>query len=150
MSWRCFHCDESFDDADSAAAHFGTREWHNPACKIDAAEYRRMEAREASYAEEDAEIHRMMRRMESLHQQSLRRAEEAGYAKGLQAYTELQAKLDAVTRDAIEKLQQAADSLRPPERLTELRAEYWKAGAVAAIEAMNAALTGVAIGESHE
>ena len=100
MSWRCLHCDESFDDADSAAAHFGTREWHNPACKIDAAEYRRMEAREASYAEEDAEIHRMMRRMESLHQQSLRRAEEAGYAKGLQAYTELQAKLDAVTRDA--------------------------------------------------
>lgn len=65
-------------------------------------------------------------------------------------YAALQAKLGAVTKDALAKLQQAADSLRPPERLTELRAEYWKAGAVAAIEAMNAALTGVAIGDSHE
>lgn len=81
--WLCFHCDESFTDREAAAIHFGTHEHQRPACLIDAAEYRRMEAKEARYAEEDADCHRAMHRMAGEHQQALRRAEEAGYAKGL-------------------------------------------------------------------
>jgi len=81
--WRCFHCDEAFTDSDSAAVHFGTHEHQRPACLVDAAEYRRMEAKEARYAEEDADCHRAMHRQQTEHNQALQRAEEAGYAKGL-------------------------------------------------------------------
>jgi hypothetical protein len=81
--WRCFHCDERFTDKDAAALHFGTHEYQEPACLIDIAKYREMEALQLRYADEDACVHRTMRRMETDHQQALRRAEEDGYAKGL-------------------------------------------------------------------
>lgn len=85
--WRCFYCDETFADREAAALHFGTgnglTSMDTPGCQIDLAEYRRAEAENASYREEDAAIHRQMRRMESEHRLALRRAEEAGYAKGL-------------------------------------------------------------------
>ena len=84
-AWRCFHCDETFTDASSATEHFGASERQNPACQIDIAEYRSMEARMVRYNDEDADIHRQMYGMKNEHQQALRRAEEDGYAKGLAA-----------------------------------------------------------------
>jgi hypothetical protein len=85
--WRCFYCDEVFSDREAAALHFGNGNGYTsegkPGCQIDLAEYRRMEAKEARYAEEDADCHRAMRRQETEHKQALQRAEEAGYAKGL-------------------------------------------------------------------
>jgi hypothetical protein len=83
--WRCFYCDEVFTDREAAALHFGTQLSHNAACKIDIAEYRRMEAKSELYRDEDAAIHREMRGMENEHQRALRRAEEDGYAKGIAA-----------------------------------------------------------------
>ncbi|MBM7166110.1 hypothetical protein [Pseudomonas aeruginosa] len=81
--WRCFHCGEHFLDEAAAALHFGTHEMHSPACLIDVAEYREMEARMRSYNDEDAEIHRAMARQRTQHQIELRRAEEQGYSRGL-------------------------------------------------------------------
>ncbi|KSP81244.1 hypothetical protein BANRA_06155 [Pseudomonas aeruginosa] len=81
--WRCFHCGEHFLDEAAAALHFGTHEMQSPACLIDVAEYREMEARMRSYNDEDAEIHRAMARQRTQHQIELRRAEEQGYARGL-------------------------------------------------------------------
>lgn len=83
MTWRCFHCDESFNDESSAALHFGTRISHDPACTIDVAKYREMEKRMESYNEEDAEIHRTMYAMQGRHREALIREEEKGYARGL-------------------------------------------------------------------
>ncbi|WP_202844730.1 hypothetical protein [Luteimonas saliphila] len=81
--WRCFHCDEAFTDQEAAAGHFGTKLHHLPACQIDPAEYRRMEAKEADYAEEDAACHRAMRGMETQHRLALEREEIKGYERGL-------------------------------------------------------------------
>jgi Zn finger protein HypA/HybF involved in hydrogenase expression len=84
--WRCFHCDEVFTDEAAARAHFGSygpRILSEPACQIDAAEYRAMERRMADYNAEDADIHRQMARMEHEHKTALRREEEKGYARGL-------------------------------------------------------------------
>jgi hypothetical protein len=83
VAWRCFHCSEEFTDREAAALHFGTHEHQEPACMIDIAKFREMEALQLRYVDEDADVHRAMRRMESGHQQALRRAEEDGYAKGL-------------------------------------------------------------------
>jgi hypothetical protein len=82
-TWRCFQCDEVFEDRDSAALHFGDHQHHRPACMLDVAEYRDMEARMHSYNEEDAEIHRAMARIHNQHRVELQREEEKGYARGL-------------------------------------------------------------------
>lgn len=87
--WRCFHCDEVFCDRESAALHFGDGSYYRnpeqqqPACTIDIAEVRRLQNKEARYADEDADIHRTMHRQANEHVQALRRGEEAGYARGL-------------------------------------------------------------------
>jgi hypothetical protein len=84
--WRCFHCDEVFTDEAAAREHFGSygpRILSEPACQIDAAEYRAMEQRMADYNAEDADIHRQMARMECEHKTALRREEEKGYARGV-------------------------------------------------------------------
>lgn len=81
--WRCFHCGEEFTDRDAAALHFGKHETQEPACVIDIAKFREMEALQLRYLDEDADVHRAMRRMQTEHQFALRRAEENGYAKGL-------------------------------------------------------------------
>lgn len=81
--WTCFHCDEHFTDAEAAAIHFGTHEIQRPACLIDAAEYRSMEARVRECANEDSELHRQISRLASNHKLELQRAEEVGYAKGI-------------------------------------------------------------------
>lgn len=83
IPYRCFHCDETFEDKELAARHFGTSQIQNPACTIDIAEYRSMEARMIAYNEEDADIHREMGHLRSTHATELKREEETGYARGL-------------------------------------------------------------------
>ena len=83
--WNCFHCAESFSDKSSAALHFGRYELHSPACQIDVAEYRKMEAQMERYNEDDSDMHRQLYAQEAWHQLALRREEESGYAKGLEA-----------------------------------------------------------------
>jgi hypothetical protein len=82
-AWRCFHCDEAFTDRAAAVLHFGEREHRTPGCQIDLAEYRRMEGQQDRYAEEDADCHRALCRERAEHAVKQRRAEEAGYARGL-------------------------------------------------------------------
>lgn len=84
--WRCFYCDETFTDREAAALHFGEGAWpreDTPACQIDIAEYRRMEAVQRRYQDEDADCHRALHRQANEHHLALQRAEEAGYARGL-------------------------------------------------------------------
>lgn len=83
--WTCFHCSESFTDAAAAQEHFGKSERQEPGCKIDIAKYREMEERVRRCDEEDSDVHREMHGMASRHQQALRREEEKGYARGLEA-----------------------------------------------------------------
>ena len=83
LEWRCFHCGELFTERAQAALHFGTHEYHAPACQIDIAEYRRAEAENQRYREEDSDLHREMYGMQARHQTELQRAEEQGYARGL-------------------------------------------------------------------
>lgn len=82
--WLCFHCDEVFVTVEGAKEHFGSTERQQPACSIDIAEYRAMEQRMLAYNEEDAEVHRYLAGKLSDHQLALTRAEERGYARGLE------------------------------------------------------------------
>lgn len=82
-SWRCFHCDELFTDPEQARLHFGRKMDATPACQIDAAALRKLENQLALYRDEDTELYRRIRHLENEHQNALRRAEEAGYLKGL-------------------------------------------------------------------
>ena len=52
-------------------------------------------------------------------------------------------KLEAVSA-FIDDVQNRIASIKPPERMTELRAEYWKAGARAALAQVNEALRALA------
>jgi hypothetical protein len=81
--WRCFHCDEVFRTEEQAIIHFGNSERQRPACSIDIEEYRRMEARAHRWLEEDTDLHRAMNKMANDHKLELIRAEERGYARGL-------------------------------------------------------------------
>lgn len=81
--WRCFHCDEVFTDPKEAVTHFGSVQGAVAVCAIKADEIRHMEWCLSKYREEDTELHRQIRRMESEHQIALRRVEESGYSKGL-------------------------------------------------------------------
>lgn len=82
-TWRCFHCDQVFRSRSRAALHFGTTESATPLCQIDAARVRQMEADLEKYRDEDTDLHRQIRQLESHHQAALRQAEEDGYANGL-------------------------------------------------------------------
>lgn len=81
--WRCFHCGELFTNNLLAADHFGYSEYATPACKIDAAQYREMEQRVARANADDSDTDRAMYALRSEHENALRRAEEAGYGKGV-------------------------------------------------------------------
>jgi hypothetical protein len=97
-SWRCFHCDEIFTDFAEAEMHFGRSCMSNPVCIITAVELRDMENQLNRYREEDTQLHRELRQMESNHATALRREEEKGYARGLQdaRYMAINGKLDRV------------------------------------------------------
>lgn len=92
--WRCFHCDEHFTDERCARAHFGADESAKPACQIKAgAEGGLVEAlreAEAAAAEawgalhsESSDFAKAYHGQTARHAQQLRRAEEAGYERGL-------------------------------------------------------------------
>lgn len=83
VPWRCFHCDEVFNDREAAALHFGTSLMHEPACQIDIAKYREMEETVRRYNEEDTDLHREIHGLQARHQAELRREEKTGYAQGL-------------------------------------------------------------------
>ncbi|MDE4922682.1 hypothetical protein [Cupriavidus metallidurans] len=84
MPWRCFHCDEKFDDHAAAAEHFGTSMAQEPACQIDITTYREMESLVRQHVEEDTDLHREIARLQCEHATALIREEEKGYARGLQ------------------------------------------------------------------
>lgn len=81
--WRCFHCDEMFNDPESAMHHFGKSERQEPICFVDQKKYRDLQVLAASYQDEDTDLHQELRRMRSEHAQALIREEEKGYAKAL-------------------------------------------------------------------
>lgn len=81
--WRCFHCDEVFNDSEQAALHFGTSQWHEPVCQVSPEKLRELEVQLALYREEDTDLHREIYRMQADHNTALRREEEKGYARGL-------------------------------------------------------------------
>lgn len=91
--WRCFHCGDVFTSAFKAEEHFGRDEGRTPACQIVGAASGLITAlREAEDSAADAwfklheemsDIAKAMYAQNSRHQQSLLRAEELGYERGL-------------------------------------------------------------------
>lgn len=84
VPWRCFHCDEAFTTSEAAQEHFGKSEYQQPGCQIDIAEYRRMEELSRRYCEEDTDLHREIFKVRVDGEMAAIRAEEAGYARGLE------------------------------------------------------------------
>lgn len=89
MTWRCFHCDETFTKRSEAAAHFGYEQTATPACRIAPdlrgliAHMRWQEGELSRYRADDSLAHREFYRIGAEHNQALQRAEEQGYARGL-------------------------------------------------------------------
>lgn len=92
--WRCFCCDEVFEDRRAAADHFGVSEDSEPACRIaHGAErsllgaLRRAEADAAAawaaIGSETTDAVRAYSAQSSRHAEQLRIAEELGYERGL-------------------------------------------------------------------
>ena len=96
--WRCFHCDEVFEEREAAQEHFGWTDYSKPLCQISRAEVEQMEFELQRYREEDGPKDRQMAEMESKHAQALREAEEEGYFKGLQDGKHLNAKARDLAR----------------------------------------------------
>ena len=85
ITWRCFHCGEVFTESRAALEHFGVP--GTPvlaACCVDAKYLRQLELELSRYRNEDSDLHRKCHAMQAEHSVALRRAEEVGYAKGLQ------------------------------------------------------------------
>lgn len=91
--WRCFFCDEVFIGFKAAAEHFGVDdacEADTPACKIAAHEghlvryIRKLEKEVRRYMSEDSDVMRSIQTLEADHRTALVRAEERGYAKGVE------------------------------------------------------------------
>ena len=91
--WRCFHCDDVFTRAVDAGEHFGGFEGALAACQIKGHEHgllqlvRELEAQLRRYREEADPLTRAMEGMRCEHAQALRRAEEAGYDRGVRDMT---------------------------------------------------------------
>ena len=83
MTWRCFHCGEVCKTHEEGLLHFGADESALPACRIDAAHVRELEAQLLAYRAEDTDLHREIYAMRGNHARELVREEERGYAKGL-------------------------------------------------------------------
>lgn len=85
--WVCFHCGEHFPGnmggAYAARLHFGATIYDEPKCQISAYKLRAMEAQLRSYRNEDTPLHREIASLQADHAVALRRAEEQGYARGL-------------------------------------------------------------------
>jgi hypothetical protein len=94
--WTCFHCGETFTTVGSARTHFGAAPDSEPGCMVKVelgAErgllmaLRKLEEEQGSLldrlTQEDTDLHRTMRAMQSRHCDALMQAEDAGYARGL-------------------------------------------------------------------
>ena len=87
--WRCFHCDEVFQDEDDARQHFGSYTLDEPGCQLNALEggilalYREAQKELMKYREEDHESYRAFHALGAAHTVALMRAEEKGYERGL-------------------------------------------------------------------
>ena len=96
--WVCFHCGEHFpetaDGARAARDHFGDDPFHSePACIMQLNQGDRywlrqcvqLQAQLARYMDEDSDLARLMAKQASEHATRLARAEEIGFARGLDA-----------------------------------------------------------------
>lgn len=81
--YKCFHCKQVFND-ETGREHFGSSITDIPACQIDAKHLRQIEQQLEKYQEEDTDLHRRIASLQTKHTQDLMRAEERGYAKGLE------------------------------------------------------------------
>ena len=89
--WRCFFCDEVFEDEKKAALHFGAEQMASihskpsdkPACTFTVEYVRDLELQLDRYRNEDSDLDRKLYAMEAEHPVALRREEEKGYARGL-------------------------------------------------------------------
>jgi hypothetical protein len=92
-AWRCFHCGEIFVDEFEAKIHFGISEYSIPGCILQVAAkdrnllyaMREMEAERARYCSEDTDLHRNIYELLSRLHTEVRRAEEEGFARGIEA-----------------------------------------------------------------
>ncbi|GAB2471714.1 hypothetical protein GCM10027082_23990 [Comamonas humi] len=83
-AWTCFHCNATFTTPESAQEHFGRTEYQAPGCQINLAEYRKMEEICRRHCEEDTDLHRQIHAAQAASAENARRAEETGYARGLE------------------------------------------------------------------
>lgn len=81
--WTCFFCGETFRTPGEAELHFGAAPSSDRACQIDIKAVREMEEELARYRADDINVDRAMYKMQADHDVAMRRAEEAGYARGL-------------------------------------------------------------------
>jgi hypothetical protein len=88
--WTCFFCGETLTTPGAARDHFGADPLADAACRIKAGEelglvmaLRRAEAELQRYRAEDSDADRRYYRQQAEHATALRRAEEAGYIKGV-------------------------------------------------------------------
>lgn len=90
--WKCFHCGEVFTEKKDASIHFGIDMFSTPGCiqKVSPGgeqsllqALREAENELAKYRREDIETMQALYRLQSRHSDALRRAEEAGYERGL-------------------------------------------------------------------
>jgi hypothetical protein len=87
--WRCFHCDEVFNDAGKARKHFGDDITSEPACKIAGFEgglvayIRDLERQLETYRAELDPITMAWSAREADHQRRVKDAEQKGYDAGL-------------------------------------------------------------------
>lgn len=109
--WTCFHCGETFTTPGSAKQHFGPTPNDKPGCieKVNLGgerglltSLREREDELTRYRNEDGETQREIMRIQSLHSQALRSAEETGYSRGLNDASALLSERDRL-RDALEQ-----------------------------------------------
>lgn len=118
--WRCFHCGESFTEAQSQCAreHFGRDEGKKPVCLMRVpgengliAALRRAEDDLAEWRNESVPLMRAIECQAADHAQALIREEENGYAKGLKDYSKLEVETIAL-RAEVERLKAENDGMR--------------------------------------
>lgn len=91
MTWRCFHCDDVFTDAESAALHFGVDTTEQAACRKVTADEQALlktiaeQAKQLNeYRTESTPADQLYYTFQSELRQKTIRAEELGYHRGLE------------------------------------------------------------------
>jgi hypothetical protein len=87
--WRCFHCDEVFRSPRDARIHFGGGVYEDPGCALKRSEngllgiIRDQAEQLKRYQEEDTDLMRVIREMQTESAAEKRDAEQRGYDAGL-------------------------------------------------------------------